>query len=1302
MRFIESGPDIPDELLLALDEGRVVFFCGAGVSRARAGLPDFFGLAEQVLRTLGSSDGSPAKKLLREAQTVEDRTGLSGVIAADRIFGLLEQWEFCEHHIERAVAITLKPKNGVDLWAHEILLDLATSKEGITKLVTTNFDRLFDDCGRRLETWQPPRLPDLAIPSDLKGIVYLHGRANEDYDGSEGHGFVLSSAEFGRAYLSEGWATKFFKDVIGRYVVVFVGYTADDPPVQYLLEALNRSYGGLKGVYAFQPGDSEEASARWQHKGVSAIPYANEDKEHSALWETLEAWSERAKDPEAWQKKTIELALRGPEDLSPAQREQVAHVVSTKEGARKFFEINPPAPATWLCVFDPVIRYGNPSEIREGQFDDLFALFGLASDPVPVNEIREGQFDDPFELFGLASDPVPVIVKPQKQSAKREISLGVWNAFTLNRRDRMELRDKHIASLKGRDALISGRLPDRLIHLGNWLAKVSDQNAAIWWAARQNGLHPKVQLQIRDNLERENSNCAPHILQAWHYLFDHWHADKDANDLDWYRFASEIKVIGWNEKTIRKYESLTRPRMKVSQNYFNYKAVPPKKNDITDLDRLLMREVVFIENQLEIEVPDEWLGNIVATRKRNLEIAIQLDTERGHYSWMVIPPIIPYPDPNINDYTRTEGIAGAVLKYAELFERLLTINPEQARREFETWPTSDDNVFSRLRIWASRFENIVPNEKFGGFLGEVSREAIWDLSHQRDFLLMLKERWATLPVLETQRIERRILEGPSRRKGETECGFSERKAAEIADRLHWLHSNGCALNIDYDSEIKQLQSVARKWKREYAESADRSLEARVGIVHRDTDYASLLDEPLSNVLTKAHELSGNSDDISTRLDPFAELCESRPITAISALRFEAKRDRFPNLAWLQFLSSDKRKDDSGRLKSYIAELLVSFRDDALEEIVYPATDWLLNSSENLAEECVPTFGSFIKRMLEFLYDNPAIGGSEILRKSRNPNWVDASLGSPAGRITRAMLELDPRSKNFKESQGFPDDWRDLVERALALPGDSGRFALVFCTYYLSQFDRVDPEWTKTNLLSILGTGDSDTLEAWWAGYLWGFRHLPRIDLFQAIKRDLLTRVSSQNCDKDGYCERLAGFVLGNWIHSRKENGAERISSVEFRNVLLESGDRFRSQVLWQLERWSKEDGGTSWRKHQERFLREVWPIQRIAHTPESSVRLIELAFSNDYKFMDVSKIILPLLCPLELDYIILPSIRPSESSIVDKHPERVLEILDIALPEDANRWPYEIDATLERLAVAKPALRSDARFVELMRRWNSR
>ena len=47
MQFIADGPDIPDALLQAHEEGRVVFFCSAGISYL-AGLPGFKGLVEQI------------------------------------------------------------------------------------------------------------------------------------------------------------------------------------------------------------------------------------------------------------------------------------------------------------------------------------------------------------------------------------------------------------------------------------------------------------------------------------------------------------------------------------------------------------------------------------------------------------------------------------------------------------------------------------------------------------------------------------------------------------------------------------------------------------------------------------------------------------------------------------------------------------------------------------------------------------------------------------------------------------------------------------------------------------------------------------------------------------------------------------------------------------------------------------------------------------------------------------------------------------------------------------------------------
>jgi hypothetical protein len=196
-------------------------------------------------------------------------------------------------------------------------------------------------------------LPSASRRDNLNGIVYLHGRVNDDYTGSDGDDFVLSGSDFGYAYLSEGWATEFFREIVRSYAVVFIGYSADDPPIHYLLEGFHRGGQSTHGIYAFQAEESDEVVARWQYKGVKAIPYPKADG-HVALWETLEQWAQRADGPDTWHRAVIDLAMAGPEKLQPYQRGQLAHIVSTYEGARKFAERKPPA--EWLCVFDPLCR----------------------------------------------------------------------------------------------------------------------------------------------------------------------------------------------------------------------------------------------------------------------------------------------------------------------------------------------------------------------------------------------------------------------------------------------------------------------------------------------------------------------------------------------------------------------------------------------------------------------------------------------------------------------------------------------------------------------------------------------------------------------------------------------------------------------------------------------------------------------------------------------------------------------------------------------------------------------------------
>lgn len=67
MQFITNGPDIPDALLQAHEDGRVVFFCGAGISYP-AGLPGFKGLVEEIYRRNGTAPSDIERAALDREQ----------------------------------------------------------------------------------------------------------------------------------------------------------------------------------------------------------------------------------------------------------------------------------------------------------------------------------------------------------------------------------------------------------------------------------------------------------------------------------------------------------------------------------------------------------------------------------------------------------------------------------------------------------------------------------------------------------------------------------------------------------------------------------------------------------------------------------------------------------------------------------------------------------------------------------------------------------------------------------------------------------------------------------------------------------------------------------------------------------------------------------------------------------------------------------------------------------------------------------------------------------------------------------
>jgi NAD-dependent SIR2 family protein deacetylase len=218
VRFAKDGPLIPVELLHTLEEGELTIFCGAGVSRC-CGLPDFRGLVNEVCCRM-NRPMQPDEKELFDRDLFDAALGL--------IESRIGPW------LRRTVAEILEVKAGSDLQTHEALLELATSAQKRVRLVTitTNCDRAFEMAGA---SGKPTfdYAPYLPLPGrEWNSVVHLHGGLGNAKD-TDRKSLVLTSADFGRAYITEGWASRFLTELFRRSAaVLFVGYSVSDPAIR--------------------------------------------------------------------------------------------------------------------------------------------------------------------------------------------------------------------------------------------------------------------------------------------------------------------------------------------------------------------------------------------------------------------------------------------------------------------------------------------------------------------------------------------------------------------------------------------------------------------------------------------------------------------------------------------------------------------------------------------------------------------------------------------------------------------------------------------------------------------------------------------------------------------------------------------------------------------------------------------------------------------------------------------------------------------------------------------------------------
>lgn len=306
--------EVPDDLVSAARDGRLVIFVGAGASRdAPASLPDF----KQLITDIGTQvNVNPSELQLQRP---------------DVFLGDLADMKINVHSL---VAKAINPPGSAPNRLHHVIMSLASAHQPL-RVVTTNYDQHLESAaeadGLEVETFRAPALP---LGDDFTGVVHLHGAL-----GQPSRQLVVTDADFGHAYLREAWAARFLERMFSVFTVLFIGYSHGDVVMQYMARSLGRE--GRRYVLT-----DDADSADWGRLGLTAINYPVVERSHGALADALERWAELT----AWgrldhRRRIAALVEQGPPSI-PEEISYLERALADPDQARFFTEAA--TDAAWL------------------------------------------------------------------------------------------------------------------------------------------------------------------------------------------------------------------------------------------------------------------------------------------------------------------------------------------------------------------------------------------------------------------------------------------------------------------------------------------------------------------------------------------------------------------------------------------------------------------------------------------------------------------------------------------------------------------------------------------------------------------------------------------------------------------------------------------------------------------------------------------------------------------------------------------------------------------------------------------
>ena len=1252
MQFVRGGPDVPERLLQAHEEGRVVFFCGAGISYP-ARLPGFAELVDELYARL---------------DVIPDPVQAAAIKAKryDTAVGLLEtKFVGGRRAVRRKIAEILDP----DLSApnatatHDALLTLAACRERRTRLITTNFDRLFEHAianGRpSTERFEAPLLP---VPKQRwDGLVYLHGLLPEDPADSNLDNLVVSSGDFGLAYLSERWAARFVSELLRNFVVCFVGYSIDDPVLRYMMDALaaDRLLGeSPPEMFAFgshSKGQEEARANEWRAKNVTPILY-REHRRHAYLHRTLRVWADTYRDGARGKERiVVEYAMARP-DTATGQDDFVSRMLwalSDPKGlpAMRFAELKPTPGLDWL---EPLgaDRFGHADLIRFGVPPRVSADEKLA--------------------FSVIRRPSPYDLAPQ-------MALAHWGAQ-------------------------EGRLDEVMWHLASWLIRHLGNPALLLWLVRQGGKpHAKFAERIAyrldelarleqgeehealDRIRKDSPDAIPdkRMRTLWGLVLGD-RVKRLGSDLDLHRWRGRFARDGLTSTLRLELRDLLSPRVSLRAPFEWPVDEDDGEEGIGSMRQLVEWEIVLSAKHVQGDIRElagneSWvsaLPTLLTGFTELLRDALDLMRELGgaddRSDWSYVS------QPSIGEHAQNSSMrdwTALIELNRDAWRATAAASPDRALAAAQAWSQLPYPLFRRLAFFAAAQHGVVPPGQGLGWLLADDHWWLWSVETQRETMRLLVALGLQLDDDELTRLERAILAGPPRDMYRAD--IEEERWTRIQDSEVWLRL------AKFSQAGAQLGAAARGRQEEISA---RHPGWRLAENERD-EFPTWTGDPGElrvHVATPRDRngliqwLRDNPEPDDWRPDDWNERCRDDFDEAASVLAVLAAEGTWPGGRWREALQRWSEDELRERSWGVMGPVLVGVPGETLLELSH-GVSWWLEKQARTFEGQEATFLSLCDRVLALDYE------AEV----EDDDIVGRAINHPVGHVTEGLLHWWYRSE-LEDQGGLADEPRRVFTQLCDTGVAKFRHGRVLLATHVISLFRVDREWTTRFLLPLFEWGNSEAeARSAWEGFLWSPRlYAPLMELLKPAFLETSNHYARLGRHREQYASLLtfAGLEPGDVFGKRELALAMRALP---QDALDHAADTFARAVDSAGDRRAD-----YWRNRAAPLLRAIWPNTPDAISESVSESFAEACIAAGDAFPEALARVSAWLRPLRYPDRIAHSLH--EAQLDTRFPESALELLNLVVDEAARGFFPDLASCLSAVRAARPDLERDHRFRRLL------